>query len=138
MNGLLQQRGGVRSARRERYIRSLREFTDALDVLPTKIGNKIMVAPDGCWLWFGARTGGGYGHVRWDGRNRGAHRVVYEELIGPIPTGLVLDHLCRTPHCVRPGHLDPVTQAENTKRGQGPNGVPSGQRRAQLLREGLA
>lgn len=48
---------------------------------------------------------------------RRAHRIAYELLIGPIAKGLVLDHLCRNPGCVNPDHLDPVTSAENTRRG---------------------
>lgn len=49
----------------------------------------------------------------------GAHRVVYEELVGPIPDGLMLDHLCRVRHCVNPEHLEPVTNRENVLRGEG-------------------
>ena len=68
-----------------------------------------------CWLW----TAGlchGYGRFTLDGAHHPAHRVAYEWLIGPIPPGLELDHLCRTPACVRPDHLEPVTHAENTRR----------------------
>lgn len=72
---------------------------------------------DGCWLWNAGRSGGGYGSF-WNGECQiAAHRFVYEMLVGPVPEGLVLDHLCRVPQCVRPDHLDPVTQAENTQRG---------------------
>lgn len=76
-----------------------------------------------CWLWTGARTGGRkgqppYGFVRLDAKRRtGAHRFMYELLVGPIPEGLKLDHLCRTPLCVNPDHLEPVTQRENVRRG---------------------
>lgn len=49
-----------------------------------------------------------------------AHRVAYELVVGPIPEGLEIDHLCRTRSCVRPDHLDPVTHAENCRRA----GVP--------------
>lgn len=70
---------------------------------------------DGCWLWTG-HTNGSYG-VFWDGeRHRLTHRFAYELVLGPIPEGLVLDHLCRTPRCVRPDHLEPVTQQENVRR----------------------
>jgi HNH endonuclease len=48
-----------------------------------------------------------------------AHRVVYETLVGPIPDGLVIDHLCRNPRCVRPDHMEPVTNQVNVLRGIG-------------------
>lgn len=48
---------------------------------------------------------------------RGAHRISYEMLIGPIPSGLQLDHLCRVRHCVNPQHLEPVTNRVNSLRG---------------------
>jgi hypothetical protein len=47
-----------------------------------------------------------------------AHRHVWEECFGPIPDGLVIDHLCRNPICVNPNHLEPVTHAENIRRGK--------------------
>jgi hypothetical protein len=72
---------------------------------------------DACWLWTGAISTEGYGRITWDYRNTGAHRVSYQELVGPIPDGLMLDHLCRVRHCVNPAHLEPVTNAENTIRG---------------------
>ncbi len=49
-------------------------------------------------------------------RVTGAHRAMYEQMVGPIPEGLVLDHLCKQPPCIRPEHLEPVTIAENTRR----------------------
>jgi hypothetical protein len=48
-----------------------------------------------------------------------AHRYAYEALIGPIPAGLVIDHLCRVRRCVNPAHLEPVTNEENLSRGEG-------------------
>lgn len=78
------------------------------------------VLPDpnsGCWLWAGSTNNPGYGHFRYGGKLRLAHRVSYEALIGPIPDGLVLDHLCRVPCCVNPLHLEPVTQKVNCERG---------------------
>lgn len=75
----------------------------------------------GCWLWTGAKNWTGYGQrsVRVDGKVRTAraHRMAYELLVGPIPEGLTIDHLCRVRHCVNPDHLEPVTMKENARRG---------------------
>jgi hypothetical protein len=73
---------------------------------------------DDCWLWVAAKTNG-YG--RFALRKCAvamAHRVAYHNLVGPIPDGLVLDHLCRVPECVNPAHLEPVTIGENVMRGE--------------------
>jgi hypothetical protein len=75
--------------------------------------------PDACWLWRASRERGGYGMFHLDGKKRLAHRVAYELAIGPVPEGLVLDHLCRTRDCVNPKHLEPVTFRENVLRGAG-------------------
>lgn len=72
-----------------------------------------------CWLWQGAISSG-YGRVRWDGRDQAVHRVVYELLVGPIPAGLELDHLCRNRPCCNPRHLEPVTGRVNKLRGESP------------------
>jgi hypothetical protein len=72
---------------------------------------------DDCWEWTGARNRGyGYGKLRVADRFVLAHRYAYELLVGPIPEGLDLDHLCRNIICVNPGHLEPVTVAENNRR----------------------
>ena len=70
-----------------------------------------------CWLWMGRITPTGYGRFSCNGRERQAHRLAYEYGHGPIPDGLVLDHLCRVRHCVRPAHLEAVTVRVNTLRG---------------------
>lgn len=72
----------------------------------------------GCWLWTGYKTGAGYGTLcATVKRTALAHRLMYMELIGPIPKGLTLDHLCRQRDCVNPYHCEPVTLEENTRRG---------------------
>lgn len=75
-----------------------------------------------CWIWTGA-TQFGYGRFSYGGfdgtRGYVAHRFSYEALVGPIPEGLVLDHLCRVRNCVNPAHLEPVTHRENSLRGVG-------------------
>lgn len=76
---------------------------------------------NGCWLWTGfihPKTGYVQFHEhRQNTPNVVAHRWSYEFFIGPIPDGLVLDHLCRVRHCMNPFHLEPVTMAENNARG---------------------
>lgn len=73
-----------------------------------------------CWEWTGAVVAQGYGRF-WNGSEvRQAHRMVYEWAKGPIPDGLVLDHLCRVRHCVNPSHLEAVTNGVNLHRGVGP------------------
>lgn len=78
---------------------------------------KVEQQPDGCWIYTGAIQPNGYGYFHLDGRMRYAHRVAYQLLVGPIPTGLDLDHLCRVRACCNPAHLEPVTRRENLLRG---------------------
>lgn len=72
-----------------------------------------------CWLWQGKVFPTGYGYVERSkslGVSHYAHRAMYELLVGPIPDGLHIDHLCGVRQCVNPAHLEPVTQAENNRR----------------------
>ena len=84
---------------------------------------------NGCWEFTGFILPNGYGQL---GRNLMAHRVAWEAANGPIPEGMILDHLCHTrdlscvantdcPHrrCVNPAHLEPVTSQINNLRGRG-------------------
>jgi len=87
--------------------------------LEERLWRKIHPEPmSGCWLWIGSSIPRGYGYIRGKGAlNTPAHRAVYELYKGKIPDDLVLDHKCRTPACVNPDHLEPVTQMENMRRG---------------------
>lgn len=71
----------------------------------------------GCWEWQARRKEGRtYGYLGVDGKPRHAHRLAYELHVGPIPEGLVIDHLCNVPCCVNPDHLQAVTPEENRRR----------------------
>lgn len=80
----------------------------------------------GCWEWTGCKSVG-YGRIGAPsiaGVKQApllAHRVAYELMVGPIPEGLVIDHLCRNRGCVNPEHLRVCTAKENTLAGAAPN-----------------
>jgi hypothetical protein len=73
---------------------------------------------EGCLQWAGHRNASGYAKVYVSDTKRPdwIHRVAYSELVGPIPEGLEIDHLCRNRACWRPDHLEAVTRAENVRR----------------------
>lgn len=73
--------------------------------------------PDECWPWRGRLNEAGYGRYATRSLCMRAHRLAYTLLVGPIPAGLQIDHLCRNRACVNPAHLEPVTQRENILRG---------------------
>jgi hypothetical protein len=79
--------------------------------------------PDRCWPWLAYRSSNGYGRIDVGGRIDYAHRIAYELTHGDIPAGLHIDHLCRVRECVNPGHLEPVTALENTRRGMAPTTI---------------
>lgn len=86
---------------------------------PERWISKIQVDPNGCWIWTAARDGQGYGATKVKGRMVGAHRAIYEHLVGRIPEGLHCDHLCRVRICVNPSHIEIVSCQENVLRGVG-------------------
>lgn len=76
---------------------------------------------EGCWYWTGPLDEDGYGVSSKGARSEKkvmsrAHRIAFELVRGPIPKGLVLDHLCEVRHCVNPYDLEPVTAGQNWRR----------------------
>lgn len=89
-----------------------------------------------CWIWTASTYANGYGQFTVLGEPIKAHRWAYENLVGPVPVGMQLDHLCHTRdvactggndckhrRCVNPAHLEPVTARVNSLRGNGRSGV---------------
>lgn len=78
------------------------------------------VSTEDCWLYArGGLNSDGYATLAHKGKTYLLHRVMYENFVGKIPPGLVVDHLCRVRRCINPSHLEPVTNKENVLRGEG-------------------
>jgi hypothetical protein len=90
--------------------------------LADKIAKFTQTGENGCIQWIGATNPKGYGTTTYKGQAWLAHRLMYSEVVGPIPEGMVIDHLCRNPSCVNVKHLEPVTNEENLARGLRPWG----------------
>lgn len=115
-------------AARSKDLRILRIISES-DWFDTLVMTKY--APrdaSGCELWIRGKSTGGYGEVALpkafladlpDGSTMcaRAHRVRWLELHRmPVPYGLDLDHLCETPPCGSPDHLEPSTSERNSRR----------------------
>ena len=92
-------------------------------LLPPRFLSKIEIdSQTNCWNWIASKYPNGYGQFvhGLNGRFKGigAHRYAYELLVGPIPEGLQIDHLCRNRACVNPSHMEAVTQRVNLLRGE--------------------
>lgn len=96
-----------------------------------RLADRLALTDSGCLVWTGGLNRGGYGNVDVDGRTASVHRVTYETVVGPVPAGLDLGHVChdqdlacpggRCPHraCAHPDHLQPMTEQENALAGRG-------------------
>lgn len=85
--------------------------------LESKLRRHVTVNPEnGCWEKIGWTTWYGYGQIWWEGRFQYMHRLFYELLVGPIPEGYDVDHLCRNAKCSNPEHMEPVTHRVNLMR----------------------
>lgn len=95
--------------------------------IPQRVWDNVVIdANSGCWVWTASLNASGYGQTMVDRKMARVHRLVYEDMAGPIPDGLVLDHLCRNRSCCNPHHLEPVTQRVNAvERGFGACGENS-------------
>ncbi len=113
-----------------------------------RMANDILVMPNGCWEWTRATNADGYGVLGIGGvkgKNKKAHRVMFEAMRGPIPGAAQLDHTChneptcragsecRHRRCVNPAHLEPSTTRRNTLNGHGITAVNA--RKTKCLRE---
>lgn len=87
-----------------------------------RLWRRVGISATGCWHWTG-HTASGYGRIRFEQRAQLIHRLVFTLLVGPIPEGMVLDHLCRNTRCCNPAHLEVVTIQTNTRRGVSPAAV---------------
>ena len=88
-----------------------------LTIEEERFWEKVGIEENGCWQWIGAKNRKGYGFFFWKGKQRYAHRVVWDMRHGEFPPdNLTIDHLCGNPGCVNPEHLELVTIQENIRR----------------------
>ena len=102
------KRDGTSKGFHRRYVNGHSQRKSALEYVVDPI--------TGCWEWQRGKNAKGYGSITISKKFYSAHRYIYEKHKGPIPEGKFLDHLCRNPGCVNPSHLEPVSNAENTRR----------------------
>lgn len=111
-HGLVNARGWCR----KHYVRWQRygNTDDPTPSLLQRFSEKYEIAPNGCWVWTARINRKGYGQITVFQKKYEAHRFAYQFLVGAIPDGFQLDHMCRNRACVNPEHLRPVTAKANT------------------------
>ena len=113
----LQSSGRPRARRESRSLPTLEWLrAQTVDVPCPSLGTP-------CWAWQRNKNSDGYAKITIAGRDTSPHRLAYELVHGPIHCWLILDHLCRRRDCINPEHGEPVTQTENTLRGEAPTAV---------------
>ena len=90
------------------------EIGRTLVILGERFWSKVDANGD-CWLWTASIRRDGYGAFRLNGRTKYAHRLAWEALIGPIPDGRQIDHLCRARRCVNPDHMFYIKRSDTPK-----------------------
>lgn len=104
------------------YLRIWKRGTTELPTKPTvrqQIEAAVFVDEEGCWRWLDSVSPNGYGRIGVEY----AHRLAFEEFVGPIPDGMTIDHLCRVKTCCNPDHLEAVSLRENILRSEGPSAI---------------
>jgi len=92
-------------------------MSTAIERLLSRISIGEVFRGSRCWIFTGAKTWG-YGVIKENRRQVRTHRLAYENLVGPIPDGLDIDHLCRVRACCNPEHLEPKTRRDNVLCGE--------------------
>lgn len=109
-----------------------RAIPEPVEPYASRFWSKVDKSGD-CWIWTSTISNGygcmNIGGMRPKGAQFMAHRISYTWTVGPIPEGMLLDHLCRNTLCVNPAHLEVVTHIENTMRGFSPFAIKARQLR---------